>query len=220
MVVTIGWTEVPPSFCTTTEMATDLANWSPSRGEDLGPHHLDHRANPTPDTTEYHTMGSLAPQEYSPTPISLVDVYVDDIIGATQGSVQRRLQVTQAILHLVNKVLHPLEPTDLPKRQEPVSLKKLDKGDGCMSTKKTVLGWELNTRTLTIHLTAQHHQHLLDILNDLPWTQKRISVNAWQKVLRELCCLSCCQLPQLQEEEERRTRGWTQPKETNHCLFT
>ena len=59
-----------------------------------------------------------------------------------------------------------------------------------MSTKKTVLGWELNTRTLTIHLTAQRHQQPLDILNDLPWTQKCISVNSWQKVLGELRSMS------------------------------
>ena len=158
-------------------MATDLANWSPSRGEDLGPHRLEHGANPAPDATEHHTTGSLAPQEHSPIPISLADFCVDDIIGATQGIVQRRLQVIRAILHSVNKVLRPLEPTDLLERQELVSLKKLDKGDGCMSTKKTVPGWEIDTRTLTVHLTARHHQRLLDILNNLPRTQKLMSVN-------------------------------------------
>ena len=79
-----------------------------------------------------------------------------------------------------------MEPADPPEHQEPVSLKKLDKGDGRTSTRKTVLGWDINTCQLTIHLTKRHHQHLLDILNDILWTQKRISVDTWHKVLGEV----------------------------------
>ena len=59
-----------------------------------------------------------------------------------------------------------------------------------MSTRKMVLGWDLDTRNLTIHLMARHHQRLLDILNDIPWTRKRISVNTWHKVLGELHSMS------------------------------
>ena len=87
LVVTMGWTEAPLSFCTNTETATNWANWSLSREEQLEPHHLEQQADPKPDMTEYHMAGSLAPREYLPIPMSFVDVYVDDIIGATQGSV-------------------------------------------------------------------------------------------------------------------------------------
>ena len=128
------------------------------------------QADSQPNTAECHMAGSLAPQEYSLIPMSFVDICVDNIIGATRGSVHQCLQVTRAILHSLDKVFCPLEPTDLPECQEPISLKKLDKGDGCMSTKKTVLGWYLNMRNLIIHLTARWHQHLLDILDDIPWT--------------------------------------------------
>ena len=41
LVVTMGWTKAPPSFCTTTKTATNLENWSLSREEELEPHCLE-----------------------------------------------------------------------------------------------------------------------------------------------------------------------------------
>ena len=46
-----------------------------------------------------------------------------------------------------------------------------------------VLGWDVDTCQLAVHLTKRRHQHLLDILNDIPRTLKRISVNTWHKAL-------------------------------------
>ena len=172
------------------EMVINLANWSLALGEVLEPHRLEQHANPTPATEVGDVASSLAPQEYASLPMSLVDVHVDDIIGAAEGDAQQHLQVTCAILHSVDKVFQPLEPTNLPECQEPVSLKKLDKGDRRMSTKKMVLGWDIDIQGLTMHLTKRCHQHLLDILNDIPWTRKSISVNTWHKVLGELQSMS------------------------------
>ena len=125
LAVTMGWIRAPPSFCTTTETATDLANWSIGAGESLEPHHLEQRVDPSPTTEEGKVAYLLAPKEYTSPPLSLVD----DIIGTTQGDTQQGLNITGAILHSVDKVFQPLEPDDIPKRQEPVSLKELDKGD-------------------------------------------------------------------------------------------
>ena len=46
LAVTMGWTEALPSFTSTTEIATDLANWSLASGKILGPHHLEQSAEP------------------------------------------------------------------------------------------------------------------------------------------------------------------------------
>ena len=59
-----------------------------------------------------------------------------------------------------------------------------------MSTKKMVLGWDIDTKNLAIHLTERHHQCLLDVLNNIPQTRKHISVNMWHKVLGELRSMS------------------------------
>ena len=111
----------------------------------LEPHRLEQHADPTPAGEVGNVASSLAPQECVPLPMSLVDVCVDDIISATQGDAQQRSQVTQAILHSVDKAFQPPESTNPPEHQDPVLLKKLDKGDGCVSAKKTVLGWIIGT---------------------------------------------------------------------------
>ena len=59
------------------------------------------------------------------------------------------------------------------------------------------------------HLTKRHHQRLLDILNNIPWTWKWILVNTWHKALGELQSMSlalpgswglCSALHQVQQE--------------------
>ena len=72
-VVTMGWTEAPLSFTGTTETATDLANWSLASGKTLGLHCLKQQADPDPAAEQGNMVRSLAPQEHSPIPMSLVD---------------------------------------------------------------------------------------------------------------------------------------------------
>ena len=135
--VTMGWTEAPPCFTGTAEKANCLANWSLFSGEMLRPHLLEQHADPNPAAEQGNMVGSLAPQECLPIPTAPVCVFIGNIIDATQGNAQQHLQVTWAILHSVDKAFQPLDPTDLPEHQELVSLKKLDKGNGCMSAKNS-----------------------------------------------------------------------------------
>ena len=39
----------------------------------------------------------------------------------------------------------PMVPTDSPFRQEPISVKKLKKGDADWDTQKTILSWDVDT---------------------------------------------------------------------------
>ena len=56
---------------------------------------------------------------------------------------------------------------DGPHYREPVSLKKLRKGDCSWSTVKEVLGWVIDTVNMIIHLPERRVKRLADILAGL-----------------------------------------------------
>jgi hypothetical protein len=106
-------------------------------------------------------------------PATHVDVFVDDFVGLAQKHKQR---VCRTLLEAVDEVFCPLSPTDPPTRQEPISIKKLLEGDGSWSTIKLVLGWILDTESLTIRLPPHCVECLWEILDKIPPTQRRSSI--------------------------------------------
>ena len=89
-------------------------------------------------------------------------------------------------MHAIDDVFRPLETADNIFCREPISLKKLAKGDCSWSTIKLVLGWIIDTVSMTIHLPPHCLERLADILASIPATQKRNSLKKWYKVLGEL----------------------------------
>ena len=122
-------------------------------------------------------------------PLSYVDVFVDDFIGLAQQSGNSR-RVRRILMHAIDDVFRPLEATDSIHRREPISLKKLRKGDCSWSTVKLVLGWIIDTANMTIHLPPHRVERLAEILASIPVTQRRCSVQKWYKVLGELRSMS------------------------------
>jgi hypothetical protein len=120
-------------------------------------------------------------------PPAYVDVFVDDFVGLAP---KHQNCVWRTLLEAVDEVFWPLSPSDSPTRQEPVSTKKLLVRDGSWSTNKLVLGWILDTESLTICLPPHHVEHLWEILDEIPPTQRRISIKKWHKVLGELRSMS------------------------------
>ena len=123
---------MPTAFSTATETIADLANM---RLRHLGrplPHHLDTLAQsiqadpPAPPSD----MSSLPPIDRDPSlpgtgrPLSYTDVFVDNFVGAAQKSpfttvpsaptVDNLQRVRRILLHAVDDVLRPLEPSDPP----------------------------------------------------------------------------------------------------------
>jgi hypothetical protein len=71
-------------------------------------------------------------------------------------------------------------------RQEPASVKKVLKYDATWATRKTVLGWVLDTVTKTIQLPPHRVERLHTILAGIPTNQRRMSTKKWQQVIGEL----------------------------------
>ena len=61
--------------------------------------------------------------------LDYIDIFVDDLLGITQGNKAQREELKHALLHSLDDVLRPLSPTDLPTQQDPASLKKTKQGD-------------------------------------------------------------------------------------------
>ena len=78
-----------------------------------------------------------------------------------------------------------LAPDDNPHRQEPASTEKLLKGDATWATRKTILGWVVDTQKGTMELPPHWIQRLREILAIAP-TTRYIPTKHWHKVLGEL----------------------------------
>ena len=186
----MGWSESPAFFCAATETAADLANATLQSTKPVPPHRLETEATKPVRRTVDHPRSPSSPRPVFDDPIAYTDVYLDDLIGVVQGSDKELLRLTRVILHSIDRIFRPLEPTDRPQRQEPISLKKLLKGDGQLSTQKEILGWMLDTVACTLSLTTRRYERLLEILDTFPRTRKRVSVGQWRKVLGELRSMS------------------------------
>ena len=198
LVLPMGWKNSPPAFTTATETIADLANGALHAGKSAPPHPLDIRAQMHDEIDEHtsetpSTEPKVAPDPSLPSrqyPTAEVDVYVDDFIAVAQGDRKRLTNVRATLLHSIDSVFRPNDEQDSKFRSEPVSLKKLDRGDASWSTHQTILGWDIDTRSKTITLPPHRKQRLQEVLQSIPPDQRRIGITKWHKVLGELRSMS------------------------------
>mmetsp|Transcript_14147 Transcript_14147/g.26545 ORF Transcript_14147/g.26545 Transcript_14147/m.26545 type:complete len:786 (+) Transcript_14147:1982-4339(+) len=198
LVLPMGWKNSPPAFTTATETIADIANDCLRRNYPVTTHLLDERAMPL-DCVVEDPSGTPSPPPTiapdpsippQPKPLAEVDVYVDDFIAIAQGDCSRLRQVRSTLLHSIDTVFRPNDEHDPQTRAEPVSLKKLDRGDASWNTQHTILGWNIDTTARTITLTPRRRGRLAEILDSILPHQKRIGVTRWHKVLGELRSMS------------------------------
>ena len=184
----MGWKESPPVFCAATETVADLANnamlhdWTST----FVPHRLDTIAEePIPKALPSATpLASTMPclplpphrqEHYATRLLKHWGIYVDDFLGATQGNPTTQKRVKRTLFNSLDKIFRPLSPADHPMRQEPTSLTKFKKGNGTWSTKKQMLGWEIDTVAQTLALPPHQAERITGTLDSIPATQRTIS---------------------------------------------
>ena len=101
------------------------------------------------------------------TALAHVEVYLDDFIGITQGGPTERIQMMRHLFRAIDELFCPNNKDDIA-REEPISLKKLRKGDSAGSTQKVVLGWEIDTVKQFLTLQADRKTNLLALLDTTP----------------------------------------------------
>jgi hypothetical protein len=195
----MGWTQSPPAFCAVTETIADLTNQRLHRHRRFPPpHRLEQLSNTsaTDDTAVSRASFTIeAPSRNPllvplPRPLAAVDVFVDDFLVAAQGSPHALTRTKRTLLHTIDDVFRPLVSTDPPHRTEPISTSKLQKGDGSWSTRKKMLGWTVDSDAMTLTLPPRRLARLKELLDSIPPTRKRLSIDTWHKLLGELRSMS------------------------------
>ena len=118
------------------------------------------------------------------TPLAYTDVYLDDEIVLAQGSRPRLNRLRRTLLHCNDPVSNDAEDSRQGRR-EPISAKKLSRGDACWTTFKTILGWNVDTLQKTVELPPHRKTKLLSLLDDFRHRQTATLLE-WQKLLGEL----------------------------------
>lgn len=204
LVLPMGWANSPPIFSAATETIADITNQRYQSSLPTKRHHLDDLAATveveSPTILQLHepsTVPALATNPISNPYLSsftdrvqYTDVFVDDFPALVQGNELQQRHARRVLLHAVDEIFRPLESTDHPQRAEPVSIKKLRKGDCTWGTVKVILGWVIDSANKTIHLPQHRIDRLFEILDSIPPTQKRTSVKKWHKILGELRSMS------------------------------
>ena len=198
LVLPMGWKNSAPIFCTATETVADLTNSTVQNSLPMASHPLatlaslqdeEPTAAPNAPPTSLFAPNALPQRDPalppSHKPVAYTDVFVDDFVALAQTK-PTRTYVRNTLMHAIDSVFRPLSPLDDPYRQEPISIKKLLKGDCSWHTKKIVLGWVVDTVSQTIHLPPHRVQRLHDILEAIQPTQKRIALSKWHSILGEL----------------------------------
>ena len=192
----MGWTHSPPYFCAFTETAADLAN-SALRNPTMHPwagayNPLEVTSQETfslPSELDFHPDIVHPPTvDHKSPPIGAADIYIDDFLAIAQTPTQT--QVLRTLLNAIGRVFRQDgHPDDRPDRKQTISTSKLLKGDGCWSTKKVILGWELDTYRGTLRLPDHKAARLRELLQTFG-TLRRTSKRKWLQLLGELRYMS------------------------------
>ena len=143
----MGWCESPPLFCSGTETARDIiANLKTDAS--LPPHPLEHHMMKEVKETD--------PDNTTNNEQSVLEVFVDDFIAATNNTSHNNLQhLSRTMMHGIHSIFPPPAVTGH-NRFDPISEGKLEKGEGTWSHEKEILGWIVNGENGTITLPANN----------------------------------------------------------------
>ena len=150
----MGWIESPPYFCTASETARDIAvEYCEMAVGSLPTHKFVEKTQPGEE--EAKLCGESERLRY------LIEVYVDDFISFVLAPSEEQLRhVATAVMHGIHDVFTP----DADEERDPISAKKLRKGDGAFSTRKCVLGFDFDGAEKKIWLEEEKRATLLAIL--------------------------------------------------------
>jgi hypothetical protein len=130
----MGWNESPAYFCATTETVRDVAQKWIDEGVALPEHPMEAFTAPNETARQQSTAGP---------PYQMSAVYVDDFLLACVESASNTFlqQTARAALHAIHNIFPTPAATGTPDAKDPISEKKLAKGDARWDTSKEILGY-------------------------------------------------------------------------------
>lgn len=185
--IQMGWKHSPAYFCAASSTARDVAATmagidQPARH--VAPHPLENMiAFPT---EEEMRVDAEREQRSRPVPWANIEVFVDDFILMSQETRHMR-QLSRAALHGLHSVFPPPSVTNHVGGKDPVSIKKLRRGDADWTIRKEVLGWLLDGMSRCISLPQDKYRAIRAELKAL--TRKnvsKVSLKRFQKIVGKL----------------------------------
>lgn len=176
----MGWTESPPYFCVATETARDIIQKliSSNTVENLDQHPLEEKMysnSPDPPTTAQQPTD----------PVNLVEVYMDDFILATNELTLEHLKhLSRATLHGVHSIFPPPAVSGH-NGEDPISVKKLDQGEGLWHFEKEILGWLFNGVDYTITLPPEKLEKVQALIKSIA-KLKSVDLESFQSMAGRL----------------------------------
>jgi hypothetical protein len=183
--LTFGGSPCSNEWCIFAELCTDLANdllhcteWDPNTL--YSPHQ---QKLPPPTYLDNSIPFAKAADLDVNIPVDdmgRVDVFIDDGIVIIPDIHNNRERGVQAMLLAIHTLCRPLDQNEPIFREDCLSLDKLHE-EGQLSEKLVILGWLVNTRTLTIALPSKKYSIWID---DIKTVLKRKKTS--QKVLEKI----------------------------------
>ncbi len=186
--LTFGGSPCPNEFCVVSELCTDLANdilhcphWDPNK--DKSPHV---RLLATPRLLDESIPFGQAKDldvMIPPDDCGRVDDFIDDGIVIIPDLGENRHRAVSALLLAIHTICRPLSNNEPISREDCLSLSKLEE-ESTLAEKFIVLGWEINTRLLTLALPSKKfkvwHKDLSTVLKSKKISYKKLeTVVGW-----------------------------------------
>jgi hypothetical protein len=176
----MGWAESPPYFCAATQAGRDVIEYLIDEKFDLPPHPLESYIIPE------EALAAIPPSQ-QPATHRFVAVYVDDFILAgvesQDGTLLRRM--ARAALLGIHSIFPPTEVTGHKGGKDPISQKKLDKGDATMAATKEILGFLVEGEQRTVQLPATKATTICEEMKKL-LKRKNIPFKRLEKIVGKL----------------------------------
>jgi hypothetical protein len=147
-----------------------------SQHDTLPPHPMEHTMLEDIDSDQRH---------HEDTPTHLLEVYMDDFIGATNAKNPPFItHLSRSMLHSIHCVFPPPAVTGHD-GGDPISEKKLGQGDGTWSQTKEILGWIFDGKNYTLKLSDKKCTEIIAMIRRM-LRQKRASLHQYQKLAGKL----------------------------------
>jgi hypothetical protein len=171
----MGWCESPPFFCSGSETARDIIDTITSHPT-LPSHRFEH-------IMLQEFMTEKVPD--SAGTVTSFEVFVDDFIGMTNHISNANLRhLSRAMINGIHSIFPPPEIT-AHSGGDPISEKKLLKGEGVWSFKKEILGWDIDGANFTIQLPPAKCDNIINLIRKI-MKSDRTSLNKYQKLAGKL----------------------------------
>jgi hypothetical protein len=170
----MGWKQSPAAFCAATETGRDIIQGYIDQQVQLPPHVMEPFMAPTRPAKRQCTGHPSTQATY---------VFVDDyILAAVEDSSGTHLSsISRAALHGIHAIFPSPTVTGHVNGKDPISQKKLDKGDARWDPTKVILGFLVNGKHRTVCLPMEKAQRFTNEVTKV-LKKQRISISKFSSL--------------------------------------